>query len=180
MKYIHSMEKTMNFINKRLSELCGVLLFIIIILLLVNIFSREIGYGIEGLSNISVIVLISVIYLGLSTTEQHKQHAAVEILDYRLNPKQRRVVDIIINIIKLGTVLIFLYAALGNAIFSIKIHEIFADVVSIPMWPSKTALFIGVFFFTIQIVLNLLKAILDPNYRDDDSDDIENDLTANL
>jgi len=180
MKLIDSAERIMKFINRRLSELCGILLFILIILLLVNVISREIGFGIEGISNLSVIVLISVIYLGLSSTEQKKQHAAVEILEYRLNKKQKRVVDIAIGIIKLGTIIVFLYAAFGNTIFSIKSHELFADVVNIPMWPSKTALLVGIFFFTIQILLNLLRMIVDPNYSENEEYDIEEDLTANL
>jgi|SRR5699024_266895 len=180
MRFINSAENIMKFINRRLSELCGILLFIIIILLLANVISREIGYGIEGLSNLSVIVLVSVIYLGLSTTEQKKQHASVEILEYRLNKKQKRVVDIVIHIIKLGTIVVFLYAAFGNTMFSIKSNELFADVVNIPMWPSKTALLIGIIFFTIQILLNLLRIIIDPDYSENEKYDIEDDLTANL
>src|SRR5699024_6569429 len=107
-------------------------------------------------------------------------YAAVEILEYRLNKKQKRVVDITIDIIKLGTIIIFLYAAFGNTIFSIKSHELFADVVNIPMWPSKTALLIGIFFFTIQILLNLLRMVIDPNYSENEEYDIDDDLTANL
>lgn len=176
MNFINKAEKVMDFINKRLSELCGVLLFIIIILLLVNVFSREVGFGIEGLSNLSVVVLISVVYLGLSTTEQHKQHATVEILDYQLSKKNRRVLHIIVNIIKLLTVMIFTYAAFGNFQFAVEVRESFADVIYIPMWPSKLALFIGVVFFMFQIFLNLLRAMIDPEYFDE----VSEDLTANL
>jgi TRAP-type C4-dicarboxylate transport system permease small subunit len=176
MKFINKAEKMMNFINKRLSEICGVLLFIIIILLLVNVFSREVGLGIEGLSNLSVVVLISVVYLGLSTTEQYKQHAAVEILDYKLSKKNRRTLHIIVNVIKLGTIMIFTYAAFGNFQFAVEAKESFADVVYIPMWPSKLALLIGILFFAFQILLNLSKSIIDPEYLDEVSDD----LTANL
>src|SRR5699024_4560466 len=180
MKLIKSAEKVMTFINRRLSELCGILLFILIILLLVNIISREVGFGIEGISNLSVIVLISVVYLGLSSTEQKKQHAAVEILEYRLNKKQKRVVDITIDIIKLGTIIIFLYAAFGNTIFSIKSHELFADVVNIPMLPSTTALLISIFFFTIQFLLNIILMVIDTHYSENEEYDIDDDLTANL
>lgn len=176
MNFINKAEKVMDFINKRLSELCGVLLFIIIILLLVNVFSREVGFGIEGLSNLSVVVLISVVYLGLSTTEQHKQHATVEILDYKLSKKNRRVLHIIVNIIKLLTVMIFAYAAFGNFQFAVEARESFADVVYIPMWPSKLALLIGIVFFVFQIFLNLLRAMIDPEYLDE----VSEDLTANL
>lgn len=180
MNFINKTDSILKLINKRLSELCGILLFIIMILLVTNVASREVGYAIEGLSNLSVLVLISVVYLGLSTTEQHKQHASVEILDNRMNRKNKRTFDILVNIIKLVTVLIFLYAGFDNLIFSIQSMESFAGVVTIPIWPSKLALVAGLFFFTLQILLNLLKAIIDPNYRDDESEDSSKDLTDNL
>ncbi|WP_010530057.1 TRAP transporter small permease subunit [Lentibacillus jeotgali] len=180
MNFINKIDNIFKLVNKRLSELCGILLFIIMILLVTNVASREVGYAIEGLSNLSVLVLISVVYLGLSTTEQHNQHAAVEILDHWLNKKSRRVLDILVNIIKLVTILIFLYAAFDNLIFSFQSKESFPGVVTIPIWPSKLALVAGLLFFVLQILLNLLKAIIDPNYGDDESDDSSKDLTANL
>lgn len=180
MKFINKTSRILNVINKRLSELCGILLFMTMILLMVNVVSREVGYPIEGLSNISVLVLISVVYLGLSTTEQTKQHAAVELLDMRLKKKSKRFVDVFINVTKLVTVAIFFYAAIGNFTFSLASNEAFADVVFIPIWPSKLALLIGLFFFGIQILFNLLKVIIDPNYADDESNDPSEDLSANM
>lgn len=180
MKTLTKASQLLNVINRRLSELCGFLLFIIIILLMVNTVSREIGYPVEGLSNLSVLVLISVVYLGLSTTEQHKQHAAVELLDSKLSKKSKRRVDIFIHLVKLITVLIFFYASIGNFLFSVETGEGFADVVHIPLWPSKLALLIGLFFFALQILVNLLRAILDPRYADDENHDPSKDLTANI
>lgn len=180
MDFIKKLDRILHVINKRLSELCGILLFIIMILLTINVVARETGNAIEGLSNLSVLVLISVVYLGLSTTEQYKQHASVEILDYRLNKKNKRVVDVMIDFIKLVTIIIFLYATYDDFIFSFQSKESFVDVVSIPIWPSKLALIIGLFFFALQIILHLLRAIIGPNYNDDQSDYPTQDLSTNL
>jgi len=175
METIKKLDKIFKFINRRVTELCGIMLFIIMILLLVNVFSREFGYPIDGLSNISVLILISVVYLGLSTTEETNQHAAVELLEYRLNIKNKKILHIIIHSIKIIAIGIFAYAAFGNLLFSIESGEAFTDVVYIPMWPSKLALFIGLVFFEIQIVINLLKTIMDIH-----DDDTATDLTANI
>lgn len=180
MEFLNKASKTLNVINKRLSELCGILLFIIIVLLMINVVSREIGYPVEGLSNLSVLVLISVAYLGLSTTEQKKQHASVELLESRMTKKQKRVYDILMDSFKLIFVAIFFYASIGNFFFSLETNEGFADVVHIPLWPSKLALLLGLFFFALQILVNLLRAIIDPNYADDDQDDPSEDLSANI
>lgn len=180
MGFLNKSSHILGTINRRLSELCGILLFIIIVLLMVNIVSREVGYPIEGLSNLSVLVLISVVYLGLSTTEQTHQHAAVELLDSKLSKKKKRVVDVILNILKLATVIVFFYASIGNLMFSLETNEGFADVVHIPLWPSKLALLVGLFFFALQIIVNLLKVLIDPNYADDKNNDPSKDLTSNI
>lgn len=175
MNTIRTLDRILKFINRRLAELCGIMLFVIMILLLVNVFSREFGYPIDGLSNISVLILISVVYLGLSTTEETNQHAAVELLESKLNFKNRKVLMIVIHIIKLIAIGIFAYAAIGNFSFSLESGEAFTDVVYIPMWPSKLALLLGLIVFEIQIAVNLLKTIF--NMQDEET---ESDLTANI
>lgn len=175
METVKKLDKILKFTNSRLAELCGIMLFVIMILLLINVFSREFGYPIDGLSNISVLILISVVYLGLSTTEETNQHAAVELLEHKLNIKNRKVLMIVIHIIKLISIGIFAYAAIGNFSFSLESGEAFTDVVYIPMWPSKLALLLGLIVFEIQIAVNLLKTIF--NIQDDDDGP---DLTANI
>ena len=175
METVKRLDKIFKFINRRLSELCGIMLFIIMILLLVNVISREFGYPIDGLSNISVLILISVVYLGLSTTEETNQHAAVELLESRLNIKNRKMLHIFIHIVKIIAIGMFAYASIGNLLFSIESGEAYTDVVYIPMWPSKLMLFLGLLFFELQIVINLLKTIF--NIQDDDD---ATDLTVNI
>lgn len=175
MDTVKRLDKISKFINRRISELCGVMLFVIMILLLVNVVSREFGYPIDGLSNISVLILISVVYLGLSTTEETNQHAAVELLESKLKIKNRKMLHIFIHIVKIISIGVFAYASFGNLIFSFESGEAFTDVIYIPMWPSKFALFVGLIFFEIQIVINLFKTIFD--IQDDDD---SKDLTVNI
>lgn len=176
MEIVLKLDKISKFINRRLAELCGLFLFIIMILLLVNVIAREFGYAIDGLSNISVLILISVVYLGLSTTEETNQHASVELLENKLNIKNRKVLMIFIHIVKLIAIGIFAYAAIGGFISSVESGEAFTDVVYIPMWPSKLALLIGLIFFEIQIFINLLKTIFNIKTDVDES----TDLSANI
>lgn len=174
MKTVVKIDGILKFINRRLAELCGLSLFVIMILLIINVFSRELGYPIDGLSNISVLILISVVYLGMSTTEETNQHAAVEILEERLKTNKKKILHIVIHIVKLIAIGIFLYGAIGNFIFSVESREAFTDVIYIPMWPSKLALLIGLVFFEIQIAVNLLKTI----YNIEEEEDT--DLAGNL
>lgn len=174
MNILKSTDKFLKMINKKLAQLCGILLFLIIILLVVNTVSRELGYPIEGLNSLSVLVLVAVVYLGLSITEQNDQHAAVEILPESLNKPSRKKLDILISVIKIVSIGIFLYAAVPNLFLSIQSGEAFADVVTIPIWPAKLAIVLGLFVFELQIILNFFKVIFNIDFSS------EEDITENL
>ncbi|MFD1039349.1 TRAP transporter small permease [Virgibacillus byunsanensis] len=149
----------MSFINDKLAEICGFLLFAIMILLTVNVASREFGIAIPGLTTTAVLILIAVVYLGQSRTEEHDEHANVDMVTNMLPSKWKTLNSLFINILKLFTISFFFYGSIGSFISSYQANEIFADVVKIPMWPAKLAIVIGLFFFAIQILLKLIEDI---------------------
>lgn len=160
MKTIYQYFKNiMDYINNKLAEVCGFLLFVIMILLTVNTVSREIGNAIPGLTTLAVLVLIAVVYLGLSRAEQYDEHASVDMLPNMLSPKWRKINSIVVNILKLIFVSIFFYSSIGFFISSYQTQETFADVVKIPIWPAKLAILVGLFFFTLQILIKLVEDI---------------------
>ena len=150
-------EKIINYINIKLGQLTGLLLFMIIVLLTVNVLSREIGRSISGLTTISVLVMIAIVYLGLSVSEQNDEHASVDILSTILTTKWLNANKIFINLLSLATLGLFFYKSIGSVVNSYKINEMFADVVDIPIWPSKLAISIGLFFFMVQILFKLIE-----------------------
>lgn len=173
MKTVLMLDKTFSKINRILSQICGILLFAIIILLVVNTLTRELGYPIEGINSWSVIILVMVVYLGLSTTESTDQHAKVEIFPEYLGDRNKPLL-IIIDIIKLITIGLFFYVSINNLALSIQSGETMADVVRVPIWPAKLTILIGLFFYELQILLNLFKRIFNIEFESDE------DLSGNL
>jgi len=156
-----SMKNVMHHINNRLSELCGLLLMVMVLLLSIDVVGRGVGSAIHGLATLSVYVLLAAVYLGMSRSEEYDEHASIDFLPMQLPPKGRKFNAIIVNALKLFAISLLFYASVGS-FFDVYIsRESFADVIRIPMWPSKLAVVIGLFFFVIQIFIKLLDSFID-------------------
>lgn len=147
-------------INNRLAELCGLLLFGMMILLTLDVVFRVSNKPIPGLTTLGVLVLLAVVYLGMSRCEEVHEHTTVDILTNRLPAKWKDINSIVVNLLKLVAVVMLFCVSVDNLIQSYSTQEIFADVVKIPIWPSKLAVVIGSFFFVVQVVFNLLDSIM--------------------
>src|SRR5690625_3074027 len=144
-------DNIMKYVNRALSIFCGILLFILMAILLFNIITRELGYAVQGITSIGISIMIIVIYLGLSGSEERDEHANVDMLPNLLTPRWRRVNRVVIDIFKLLTITVFFIVSIYDFIESYQRNETFADVVNIPLWPTKLGVSIGLGLFSLQI-----------------------------
>jgi len=77
-------------INQILSGFCGWLMLAMMILLGIDIFGRSVRRPLQGMAELSVFVMMIVIYLGLARCEEHKEHVNLEIVR-NAGPCHRRV-----------------------------------------------------------------------------------------
>lgn len=159
-------KKTMIIINKIMSVFSGFLLLALTLLLIINILFREIGHPVPGLSSISVILMIIVIYLGLSRSEEYEEHANIDILATVLSTKYKRYNYLIINIINLFTIMIFFIISIPEVKNSYLSHESFGNVISVPVWPAKIAICVGLGLYLLQIILKIIEPIILKNEKD--------------
>lgn len=162
-KILKLSKKYIEFVNRQMAVLSGALLSLIVIILLINIFTRGIGKPLQGLSTLTVVIMIAVIYLGLSHTEQEKEHASVDMLPNILPPKVNKINTLIMELLKLVTIGAFFIRSIKELIESYTYKEMIADVVNIQVWPAKLAMTLGLLFFLMQIILNIF-VHLTPRY----------------
>ena len=154
------MRKTIHLINRKLAELCGWLLLALMILITIDIVSREVGKPIYNLTTIAVYVMMAVVYMGMPYCEEYNEHVSVELLEMKLTPKWATILKIAINFLKFITLSFFLYGMSDNLIYSYTSREAVAGITNLETWPSKLAMLIGLLFFVIQTLLNLIDSIL--------------------
>lgn len=145
-------------INRKLAEICGWFLLVIMTLLITDLITRGLGKPIQGLTPVAVFVMVAVIYLGLPRCEEYHEHVNVEVVLNILPPKALNIVNLIIYIIEIFVIGLFLKEMLNNLIISYITEEAISGTVILPVWPSKVAMFIGLIFYWFQIFINLIKS----------------------
>ena len=124
------------------------------ILLVIDIFTRTIDKPIQGMTELSVFVMMVVIYLGLARCEEHKEHVQLEIIVNALPPSIRRFMGLFTHFLAIMTVSILLYALTRNAITSFQSGEALSGTVELRIWPVKFIMLIGLVFFWLQTLVN--------------------------
>lgn len=153
------MRKLFTSLNKFLAELCGWLLSIIAVLLAVDVITRALLTPLQEVASIAVFVMIAVIYLGLANCERVDGHVGVDLLENMFSPTIKRLNTIVRYIVEIVIMGIVVYFAVDNSIDSFVRGEALSGTRTLPIWPSKFAMSIGLVFFWIQIVLNFLEVL---------------------
>ena len=139
-------------INSLLSEVCGWLMSVMMMLLVLDIICRNVNRPLQGVPELSVFVMITVIYLGLALCEEYREHVRLELLLIKLHPKVRNPVGFFTYLIELLTMMVLFYAVIDNAILSYLTSESYAGTAQLRIWPVKWVMVVGLFFYIIQLV----------------------------
>ena len=141
-------------INQILSGFCGWLMLAMMILLVIDIIGRSISRPLQGMAELSVFVMMVVIYLGLARCEEHKEHVQLEIIINALPPSIKNFMRLFVYVLALVTVSLLLYAVFQNTFASYRSNEAIAGTVELRIWPAKFVMVIGLIFFWIQTLIN--------------------------
>jgi C4-dicarboxylate transporter DctQ subunit len=153
------MKRLTHKINQILSGFCGWLMLAMMILLVIDIIARTMRKPIQGMAELSVFVMMVVIYLGLARCEEHKEHVNLEIVLNALSSTPRRIVEAFSYLLALLTVGLLFYAIAANAVHSYLRNEAIEGTVEMHIWPIKFIMVIGLFFFFVQTLQNTLDKI---------------------
>jgi TRAP-type C4-dicarboxylate transport system permease small subunit len=137
-------------VNQVLAGFCGWLMLAMMLLLVLDVLTRLIGRPMQGMAELSVFVMMVVIYLGLARCEERMEHVGLELLRNFLSTGKRKRLDWINALLAVLTVGIFAYAIIDNAIFSFLRNESIEGTVELPIWPTKFIIVVGIVFYMIQ------------------------------
>jgi len=145
--------------NRFLSETCGWLLCVMVVILCFDIVSRGIKESVPGVTVMAVFVMIAVVYLGLGQCEKYDRHIKVTVVIDRLPAAARNGLRIFNDLVQLIILTVICVAVAQNVAYSIRKHEAVAGYFHLPIWPVKFFLLLGVFFYLLQVVVNLYEKV---------------------
>ena len=149
------LDRALHRINQWLSGFCGWLLLMMMLLLVVDIIGRTISRPIQGMAELSVFVMMVVVYLGLARCEEHMEHVNLEVAKNLLPARPRRATEMLAAVLALLTSAILLYAVAANAWASYTTNESLEGTVELYIWPVKAIMVVGLVFYVLQTCVNI-------------------------
>jgi TRAP-type C4-dicarboxylate transport system permease small subunit len=149
-------------INQFLSGFTGWLMLAMMILLVTDIVFRTYFRPVQDLAELSVFVMMAVIYLGMARCEEHKEHVNLEIVANALPRLPRRIMSLFSHILAVGTVGLLLYAVAVNAIAAYRSNVSAQGAFEFPLWPVMLTMVVGLVFFFFQTIVNIVDEVRKP------------------
>ena len=148
-------------VNRLMATLGGMLMSIVVVLFLTNIISREINKPIQGLLQLAVFATIIVVYMGLAYCEDKDEHIKIEVIVSRLSLNAQKILkNVIVKVVEIVILSICIYAAALDAYSAFITKASLTGTVPIILWPVKSMIFVGLFLFWLQILLNTRSLIV--------------------
>lgn len=151
------MNKLFSRINAVLSGFTGWLMLVMMLLLIADILWRMAGVPLQGLAELSVFVMMIVVYLGFARCEEYREHVALEFFTDALPQKARQITYIVVQSLSTMTIGLLLYAVVLDAISAFASNEAIEGVMELPTWPTKFFMVLGMLFFLVQATLNIAR-----------------------
>lgn len=153
------MGRLISSVNAALSAFSGWLMLAMMLILVADFVARLFGFPLQDMAQISVFVMMIVVYLGFSGCEENREHVALEFVTNALPDSLRRPLLAFVQILAVITIAILLYAVTTNALKAYRTNEAIAGAMQIPTWPTKFLMVLGVAVFGLQAILNIARPL---------------------
>lgn len=159
------MQRSISRINDWLSAITGWLMLAMMTILLIDVLWRSVFRPLQGMAELSVFVMMIVVYLGFSRCEEHHDHVRLEFLVDMVGRRVRTAMVVLSRLLAAVTVLAMAWAVATDAWTAYLTNDSIEGMISLPIWPTKFVMVIGMAVFSIQIILNIFKPVVSPDSR---------------
>jgi TRAP-type C4-dicarboxylate transport system permease small subunit len=121
--------------------------------------TRILDQPIPGVIKMSEAGLVLVLFLGLAVATRNRGHIRVDMLITRLGPGTRRFFDAIASLFTAGFFAVWTWQMWYMTAKSWSIREASTGMLSFPLYPIKSILFLGLLLATIESVRHLVLSI---------------------
>lgn len=144
-------------VGRFLSGFTGWLMVAMMMLLVIDIVARSLGHPLQLMAELSVFVMMIVIYLGFARCEHEREHVGLEAVTNLFSRANRLRIAYLAQVLAVITVALLLYAIVADAKHAFETNSAIEGVVDIPLWPTKFIMAAGMVVFLAQAIVNLFR-----------------------
>ena len=153
------MTELIHWVNRHLAGFTGWLMVVMMLLLIADVLSRGIGTPLQGMAEMSVFVMMIVVYLGFARCEEKGEHVSLEFALNAMPLRARLLMMAASQLIAVITISLLFYAVVTDAWSSFLTGTAIEGTFEIQLWPTKFIMVVGMVFFALQGIVNLGNAI---------------------
>ncbi len=136
------------------------LILTIMILTTVDVIGRYIiGSPLKGSVEISEILFLSAVYLGLSYTHLFREHVGVDLFISHLSKRTRLFLETFMLLLALFTYGVLAWRGAGAFWTSLETGEYRWGLISIPLWPARLMIPLGVSALSLKFIAEIVRNI---------------------
>jgi TRAP-type C4-dicarboxylate transport system permease small subunit len=153
------MSKFAHWVNRHTAGFTGWLMLLMMLLLIADVIARGVGTPLQGMSELSVFVMMIVVYLGFARCEEKGEHVSLEFALNAMPVRGRLLMLAVSQMIAVVTICLLFYGVVTDAWSSFLTGTAIEGIFEIPLWPTKFIMVVGMIFFVLQGIVNLGNAI---------------------
>ncbi|MGM7678599.1 TRAP transporter small permease [Microbacterium sp. A94] len=155
-----ALERTIVVIEPILRTVASAGVLVLMTATVVDVVSRTLtGRGLPGVIEITEIVLVATVFFGMMTSGRDGQHIRVTLLTDRLPEAAARIVRTLGLISALVIVGWLTWVTIEKAIVSVQTAEYRFGLISVPIWPARVAIPIGLVCLALVLIFLLVAQV---------------------
>lgn len=153
----------MDWFTLRLASLSAIATLVIVLLIVADLVARNfLNSTIPGAAEISISLLVLMIYGGIAGAQAAKGHFNVTVLHHVVSPRARWCLAGLSLLLLAAIAAVLAYLTWSSAMTSLARREASWGIVTIPIWPARIAVTVGFSLLGLQALIDLLRHLIRP------------------
>jgi C4-dicarboxylate transporter, DctM subunit len=137
------------------------ILFTMMVSISLDVFMRDVlKHPIPGIYELNSMLLVGIVYLGLSYVQSQKNHIKMDLISTHLSSTNRSLLWSLINIIFLFVAVIITWQMGLQAWQEYLNHTYYNDQFPFPLWPVKLTISLGTALLSLRLILDIINDLL--------------------
>jgi len=145
-------------LSQTFARITGVLIIVMMLGVVIDAVLRGVaGVAIWGVLELSVLLLLTLIYFGIPATQSLRENFRVSIFADALPPRLGNVIAWLLLMLQIAVIGMFVWFTWRAAIWSYTREEVSIGLVEIRLWPSRSMVALGLTLFLLQTLMSALE-----------------------
>lgn len=145
-------------ISQVFARVTGLLIILMMLGVVIDAVLRGVaGVAIWGVLELSVLLLLTLIYFGIPATQTLRENFRVSIFADALPQKLGNIVAWLLLLLQIAVIGMFVWFTWRAAIWSFTREEVSIGLVEIRLWPSRSMVALGLTLFLLQTVMSAIE-----------------------